>query len=85
MKVRRYLDDKREGFWDSIGDFSVMVAESLPIMAAAALPYGAQACPPQSPHTRKGTFPPSAGSAPNADEASLQATAYTSGALEAGD
>lgn len=41
VKVRRYLDANRKGFWNSVDDWSLMALESLPTMAAAALPYGA--------------------------------------------
>ena len=83
VKVRRYLDDKREGFWDTAGDWSVMAAESLPIMAASAIPYGAGIPVVMASYAERdlSTY---RRAAPNADEASLVKAAYSSGAIEAG-
>ncbi|MES2920088.1 MAG: hypothetical protein V4819_00980 [Verrucomicrobiota bacterium] len=83
VRVRRYIDAKREGFWDSLGDYSVMAAESLPIMAGAALPYGAGLPAIMTAYGER-NLSTLRRAAPNADEASITATAYTSGAIEAG-
>lgn len=39
-RIKRFTDDKREGFWDRLGDYSIIAVESLPTMAYSALPYG---------------------------------------------
>lgn len=39
VKVARYMDDKREGFWDTVQDTTLMAIESAPLMAVAATPY----------------------------------------------
>lgn len=40
VRVRKYLDEEREGFWDRVGDYSVMAVESGPYMLAASVPSG---------------------------------------------
>lgn len=83
VKVRRYIDQKREGFWGSVGDWSVMAAESVPVMGAAALPFGAGIPLVASAYGER-NLSILRREAPNADPAKLAATAYTSGAIEAG-
>lgn len=83
VKVRRYIDQKREGFWDTAGDWSVMAAESVPMMAGAALPFGA-GLPVVAAAYGERNLSTLRRESPNADPATLAATAYTSGALEAG-
>ncbi len=83
VKVRKYIDAKRDGFWDTLGDYGVMAAESLPLMAASAIPYGAALPVVMAAYSERdlSTF---RREAPNASEASLVASAYASGAIEAG-
>lgn len=83
VKVRRYIDDKREGFWDSMGDFSVMAAESIPIMAAAALPYGA-GLPAVAVAYGERNLSTLRREAPEADPQTLERAAYVSGIIESG-
>lgn len=83
VKVRRYIDGQREGFWDSLSDYTVLAAESLPLMAAAALPMGA-GLPAVVASYGERNLATLRRAAPDADPASLTATAYTSGAVEAG-
>lgn len=83
VKVSRYLDEKRDGFWDSLSDYSVLAVESLPIMAASALPFGAGLPAVAAAYGEK-NLSTLRREAPNADESTLAATAYASGALEAG-
>ena len=83
VRVRRHLDREREGFWDTAGDWTVMAAESLPIMAAAAIPYGAGLPAIMAAYGEK-NLSTLRRAAPNVDEASLTAAAYTSGVMEAG-
>lgn len=83
VKVRRYLDENRKGFWNSLDDWSLMAAESLPVMAAAGLPYGAGLPLVISAYGEK-NLASLRQQAPDADPAKLEATAYTAGAIEAG-
>lgn len=83
IRVSRYIDQKREVFFDAAGDFTVMAAESIPTMAAAALPMGA-GLPIVAASYAERDLATLRREAPNTDEATLAATAYASGALEAG-
>jgi len=83
VKVRRYLDDKREGFWDTAGDWGVMAAESLPLMAGAALPYGA-GLPAVVAAYGERNFSQLRREQPDADPDTLAAIAYTAAPIEAG-
>lgn len=83
VKVSRYIDEQRGGFWDTAADWSILASESLPVMAAAALPMGA-GLPAVAASYAERNLSTLRREAPNADEATLAATAYTSGALEAG-
>lgn len=83
IKVRRFLDENRKGFWNSLDDWSLMAAESVPVMAAAALPYGAGLPLVATAYGEK-NLAALRQQAPDADPATLERTAYTAGALEAG-
>ncbi len=83
VKVRRYLDDKREGFWDTFGDWGVMAAESLPVMGAAALPYGA-GLPAVVAAYGERNISELRREQPDADPDTLAAIAYTAAPIEAG-
>lgn len=83
VKSKRYLDQERAGFWDTLGDTVVMAAESLPMMATATIPYGG------------GLLVNAAGYAeedmatlrrqnPSKTSGELEGLAYTSGMLKAG-
>jgi hypothetical protein len=41
VRVVRFLDEDRKGFWDSLDDYTLMAVESSPSLAVASLPYGA--------------------------------------------
>jgi hypothetical protein len=83
VKVRRYLDDKREGFWDTAGDWGVMAAESLPVMAAAGLPFGA-GLPAVITSYGERNLSELRREQPDADPDTLAAIAYTAAPIEAG-
>lgn len=83
IKVRRYIDNKREGFWDTLADTTVMMAESLPVMAAAMVPYGGGILAAGSAYAER-NLSTLRREAPDADPDTLKATAYTSGLIEAG-
>lgn len=83
VKVRRYLDDKREGFWDTFGDWGVMAAESVPLMAAAALPYGA-GLPVVIAAYGERNISELRREMPDADPDTLDRIAYTAAPIEAG-
>lgn len=83
VKVRRYLDTSRNGFWDTVGDWSMIIAESSPTVIAMAMPGGAGLPFAAAAYSERNlsTF---RRAAPNADESSLIAAAYASGMIEAG-
>jgi hypothetical protein len=83
IKVSRFMDEKREGFWDSLTDFSLMAAESVPLMATAAIPYGA-GLPLAIQTYGEANLAELRKAAPDADPDTLTRTAYAAGALEAG-
>jgi hypothetical protein len=83
IKVRKYLDNKREGFWDTLADTTVMMAESLPVMAAAMVPYGGGVLLAGSGYAEK-NLSTLRREAPDADPETLKRIAFTSGMIEAG-
>lgn len=83
IKVRKYLDNKREGFWDTLADTTVMMAESLPVMAAALVPYGGGVLLAGSSYAEK-NLSTLRREAPDADPETLKRLAFTSGMIEAG-
>jgi hypothetical protein len=83
IKARRYLDDKREGWLDTFGDWGVMAAESLPIMATAALPFGA-GLPAVIASYGERNLSILRREQPDADPATLTRVAYTAAPIEAG-
>jgi len=83
IKVSRYLDENKKGFWNSLDDWSLMAVESLPLMATAALPYGAGLPLAIQAYGEK-NLAELRKAAPDADQTTLERTAYAAGALEAG-
>lgn len=83
IKTRRYLDDKREGFWDTFADWGVMAAESLPVMGAAALPFGA-GLPAVIAAYGERNISQLRREQPDADSGTIAAIAYTAAPIEAG-
>lgn len=83
LKMRRYLDDGRNKWWQRIDDYTLMAIESLPTMAFAAAPYGAGLLPLVVDYGER-NLAEYRSQMPDADPATLGRMAYTSAALEAG-
>ena len=83
IKSKRYLDQSRDGFWDSLGDYSVMAAESLPMMATAAVPYGGGLLLNAAGYAEQNMATLRADN-PDVDASKLEGAAYSSAVLQAG-